>query len=253
MSDWGAPSFLLILSAQIKLNGGISLKNTLKGYLIGVLSTVMLFGCVAYAASYTKTIEVIYDNIKVYKDNVLCETKDANGTVVEPFIYNGTTYMPVRGTANLAGMDVTWDGATKSVYLWDELVADETYLLDVCQPYETSNYFYTHMSSKGESFEMAGEKYSNGIKLGVHGWYGLFNLNGKYSTLNCTIGHVTDNQKEKNIYFFVDGKLIKKVTMAPEELPKKISIPLNYGLQLKIMSEKEDEWGYSGIANITVK
>jgi len=36
--------------------------------------------------------------------------------IIEPFIYNGTTYMPVRGTAKLAGMDVEWDGSTKSVY-----------------------------------------------------------------------------------------------------------------------------------------
>ena len=229
------------------------MKKLIKGYFLGTLSTTVLFCCVAYAASTTKHIEVTYDNIKVYKDNVLCETRDGNGTVVEPFIYNGTTYMPLRGTANLAGMDVTWDGLTKSVYLWDDLVADETYLLDVCPPYEKSNYFDLFYSSKGESFEMAGKKYSNGIKLGVHGWYGLFNLDGRYSTLNCEIGHITENQLEKTIYFFVDGKLAKEITLTPEELPKKISIPLNYGLQLKIMSDKEDKAGYSGIANITVK
>ena len=229
------------------------MKQKLQGLIAGVLIGATITGGAVFAATGTKTIEVLYNNIKVYKDNVLCELKDANGTVIEPFIYNGTTYMPVRGTANLAGMDVTWDGATQSVYLWDEIPADGTYLLDVCPPYETSRYCDLFSSVKGENFEMAGEKYSNGIKLGVHGWYALFNLNSKYSSIECTVGHATDNQLEKTVYFYVDGKLVKEVTIHAEELPKKISIPVRYGLQLKIMSDKEDESGYIGIGNITVK
>jgi len=229
------------------------LKNTLKGYLIGVLSTVMLISCVAYAASTTKTIEVLYDNIKVYKDNVLCETKDANGTVVEPFIYNGTTYMPVRGTANLAGMDVTWDGETKSVYLWDEMSAEDTYLLDVCMPYDV-DYFRTHRASEGKSFEMAGEKYSNGIETMYNG-YALFNLNSKYSALNCTVGHTDANMSEKVVTFVVDGKTVKTVELESGCLPKKISVPLNNGLQLKIVTNviTPNSYTYIGIGNMTVK
>lgn len=76
------------------------MKNTLKGYLIGVLSTVMLIGCVAYAAGNTKTVEALYNNIKIYVDGVKIDPKDANGNTVEPFIYNGTTYLPVRTKIN---------------------------------------------------------------------------------------------------------------------------------------------------------
>lgn len=41
------------------------LKKTLKGYLLGFLTATLLFSGVVYAASSTKTIDVIYDNIKV--------------------------------------------------------------------------------------------------------------------------------------------------------------------------------------------
>lgn len=228
------------------------MKQRLQGAVAGVLIGALCTGSAVFAKSKLETIEVEYDNIKVYKDNVLCELKDSNGSVIEPFIYNGTTYMPVRGTANIAGMDVTWDGNTKSVYLWDEMVQDGTYLMEVCPPYEKSSYCDIFLSSKGENFEMAGEKFSNGIKLGVHGWYALFNLNSKYSTVECTVGHATDNQLEKTVYFIVDGKTVKEVTLGAEELPKKISIPVSYGLQLKIMSDKSDERGYIGLGNITV-
>ncbi len=228
------------------------MKNTLKGYIIGVLSTVLLIGSVAYAASTTKSIDVIYDNIKVYKDNVLCETKDANGTVVEPFIYNGTTYMPVRGTANLAGMNVTWDGATKSVYLWDEMTADDTYLLDVVKPYDTS-YCAPYLSSESQSFEMAGKKYSNGIATTYNG-HALFNLDSKYSTLNCVVGHTSHNDTDKTITFVVDGKTVKTVNLEAQCMPKNISVPLNNGLQMKIVVKGPSGYnGTAGIGNMIVK
>lgn len=228
------------------------MKQRLQGLIAGIAIGAICTGGAVLAKTATEYIEVSYDNIKVYKDSVLCELKDSNGNVIEPFIYNGTTYMPVRGTANLADMEVTWNGNTKSVYLWDTMVPEGTYLMDVCPPYEKSSYCDIYLSSQGENFEMAGEKYSNGIKLGVHGWYALFNLNSKYSNLECTVGHATDNQLEKTVYFIVDGKTVKEITLGAEEMPKKVSIPVSYGLQLKIMSDKSDENGYIGIGNITV-
>lgn len=94
------------------------MKQKLQGLLAGLLIGTTLTGGFVFAKTGTEYIEVIYNDIKVYRDNVLCELKDANGTVIEPFIYNGTTYMPVRGAANLAGMDVQWDGSEKSIYWW---------------------------------------------------------------------------------------------------------------------------------------
>ena len=64
------------------------MKKRLQGLIAGVLIGVTITGGVVFATTGTKTIEVLYNNIKVYKDNVLCELKDANGTSVEPFIYN---------------------------------------------------------------------------------------------------------------------------------------------------------------------
>ncbi len=215
------------------------MNKTLKGYVIGVLTTTIVTGGVALAKSVTETIEVTYDNIKVYKDNVLCETKDSNGNTVEPFIYNGTTYMPVRGTAQLADMRVTWDGASKSVYLWDEMSEDgNLYALDVCPPYETESYT-AYMTNDGKSFSMANKKYANGFVFycGAKA-HAYFNLNGKYSSMEFELGHVDDSQMgDKTIRFYVDDKLVYEYEALASALPKNISIPLNYGLQLRIESD----------------
>ena len=60
-----------------------------------------------------------YDNIKLVIDGATITPKDANGSTVEPFIYNGTTYLPVRAVGNALGKQVSWDGKTKTVYLGD--------------------------------------------------------------------------------------------------------------------------------------
>ncbi|MCD8159106.1 MAG: copper amine oxidase N-terminal domain-containing protein [Clostridiales bacterium] len=96
------------------------MKKELKGFICGVLAAALCSSILVYGKSGYENIQVAYNNIKVYKDNVLCQLEDADGNTIEPFIYNGTTYLPLRGAATAADMDVTWDGDTKSVYLWDE-------------------------------------------------------------------------------------------------------------------------------------
>lgn len=233
------------------------MKQRLQGLIAGVLIGTTLTGGTVLASKGTKTIEILYNNIKVYKDNVLCELKDANGSVIEPFVYNGTTYMPVRGTANLAGMEVEWDGATQSVYLWDEIPMNGTYLLEVCPPYATDGY-RSYIQQKGESFAMSGTKYSNGFTLGDEG-YAYFNLNSKYSNIEFDIGHLDGTELDDcTISFFADGKLIEEIVVEGDGLPQTISLPVNYALQLKVLFSDTTSGrifpdGQVGFGNVTVK
>ena len=86
--------------------------------IIAVTLTAMLaLGLTVFAKQATETISVIYDNIKILIDGVEYTAYDANGNVVEPFIYNGTTYLPVRGIANAFDVDVNWDSENSIVNL----------------------------------------------------------------------------------------------------------------------------------------
>lgn len=64
-----------------------------------------------------QTIAIEYNDIKVTLDGKPVELKDATGKTIEPFTYNGTTYLPVRAVANLLGVNVKWDGDTSTIYL----------------------------------------------------------------------------------------------------------------------------------------
>ena len=85
--------------------------------LVAVLCCSLALVTVAYATNATKTIQAAYRNIKLVIDGVPVTPRDSNGNVVEPFIYNGTTYLPVRAVGEALGKEVSWDGNTNTVYV----------------------------------------------------------------------------------------------------------------------------------------
>ena len=68
-------------------------------------------------APETTVSAMIVPELTVSLDGVAQHFKDAGGSVVYPVAYNGTTYLPVRAIAGLAGLEVGWDGATSTVSL----------------------------------------------------------------------------------------------------------------------------------------
>lgn len=218
------------------------MKEGIKGMIVGLLVGTTIAGGTVWAATGMKTIDVIYDNIKIYMDGDLVEPKDANGQTVEPFIYNGTTYLPVRAVGNAIGKEVSWDGVEKVVYLGAKPGNIENWL-DVCGPYQYS---------KGEEyrlidnkyFTMSGQKYTNGFVL-----YGtrnmnqapieaLFNLNGKYNSLSFKVGHIDGSENHNwtmNIY--LDGVIAYTKKLQYDDVAQDVTIPLNGALQMKIALE----------------
>lgn len=53
----------------------------------------------------------------IYVDDARLDARDANGNPVEVFIYNGTTYLPVRAVGEAVGKAVQWESKTSSVYI----------------------------------------------------------------------------------------------------------------------------------------
>jgi len=84
---------------------------------IGVIATVLLFGSVAAAASRTESISVIFRDIKIVIDGEEFIPEDINGNTVEPFIHNGTTYLPVRAVGQALDREVTWDSNANTVHI----------------------------------------------------------------------------------------------------------------------------------------
>lgn len=222
------------------------MKERLKGMIVGLLVGTTIAGGTVWAATGMKTIDVMYDNIKIYMDGELVEPKDANGQTVEPFIYNGTTYLPVRAVGNAIGKEVNWDGVEKVVYLGAKPGNVENWL-DVCGPYQYKD-GEEYRLTENKYFTMSGNKYTNGFVLSTtyDSAEALFNLNGKYDKLSFTVGHI-DETKAKNaiLNIYLDGIIAYTTTLNYDDVAKKVSVPLNNALQMKIEIARVDgdSWG----------
>ena len=94
------------------------MKDKLKGIVLGIVIGVMLVPT-AFAAIGTVTKNLSYDDIKISLNGKIIEPKDANGNKIEPFIIEGTTYLPVRAVCDALGLNVEWEATSKTVLLMD--------------------------------------------------------------------------------------------------------------------------------------
>ena len=79
-----------------------------------------LFLTTSYAANtYRKTITVT-SGVNVEFNNEAIDMTDANGKAVEAFIYNGTTYVPIRAVSNAFGADIGYDRNTQTISIYDD-------------------------------------------------------------------------------------------------------------------------------------
>lgn len=83
---------------------------------IALVVTVALTAT-AFATVGSRTAELFYNNIKIMLNGKEVVPTDGNGNAIEPFIIDGTTYLPVRGVASALGLNVGWDAETSSVTL----------------------------------------------------------------------------------------------------------------------------------------
>lgn len=90
-----------------------------KSFVLGLLISALAFSLMttAIAASRSKQVTAEYPGVKISVNGEIVTPTTADGTEVEPFIIDGTTYLPVRGVASLLGADVGWDQETKTVIL----------------------------------------------------------------------------------------------------------------------------------------
>lgn len=68
-------------------------------------------------SSRRENVTITYRDIKINVDGELITPRDSEGKVVEPFIMNDSTYLPLRAVANALGLEVGWDDAASAAHL----------------------------------------------------------------------------------------------------------------------------------------
>lgn len=204
----------------------------------------------AFGASVGKNITVFFNDIKLMVDEKVITPKDANGNIVEPFIYNGTTYLPVRALAEALGQDVNWDSNTATVVI-GKYDAGESLYPDV--KLEKMDYLYenrAHIESNSSIKDNFGNSYTGYIYVEAGGTSNgniTYALNSKYSKLTGTVilkyDYRNRDNNEGELLFITDDKVVKKVSLLNAgDSPVDFQIDLNNVNRLEIQCTGKAGW-----------
>ena len=196
----------------------------------------MLVTTAAASSSSKKMIEANYMGIKLVVDGVEVTPKDPDGNAVDPFISDGTTYLPVRAVGEALGKEVTWDGDTKTVYIGKVPGEEENWMTKV-PVYQLEHAKLYDGSDRKATFEVAGKTQTLGVTFGT--WtggrpYAIWNTNGEYKTMNLTVGHMGNDSGDVMMEVYLDGEYSTEYELKSDAAPKTLSIPLNYAPNVKL-------------------
>ncbi len=99
--------------------GDPDMKKTRHSRLLVFVLIAVLFAAAAipaYAALSSMDITV-FNGVTIFVDGKELHPTDVKGNDVDAFIYEGTTYVPLRAVGEALGAEVSWNKDTKTVYV----------------------------------------------------------------------------------------------------------------------------------------
>jgi len=242
-----------------KKRGGLWMKKPkswLKGFIMGlIIATVTTSGITVWASVGSKMLTANFNNIRLFVDGELIIPKDGNGKEVEPFIVDGTTYLPVRAVANALNKDVTWDGNTQTVYIGKVPgQANYKYMFDVLKAYES----YGLQGVENAPVKMLGDTYEHSVIIETgddnKSAFISYNLKGQYKTIHGYIGSVDGYfGSSGTLSIELDGKPYMEYQVEKDMLVKEIVIDVTGVKLMKIKLQEDAGRAYFGFGNVTIE
>ena len=195
-----------------------------------VLTLVLLCGIAigAGASGALQEIKAYLDpSITIKMEGEAQTFLDAKGNRVYPITYQGSTYLPVRAVAGLAGFEVNWDQATRTVDLGESKGVD---LIDTYKAYQLDDTVWSWakqvQTADGQNEDISGVSCSHWLSFGTYpsgagDAAASFNLLGKHETLtfsyfssiDVTLTVLGDNGSVLGEYNIKGGAVAQTVTV----------------------------------------
>ena len=225
-------------------------RERLKGFITGIIVATIITSA-GFAASNGKMIEVFYGTIKDIKINQV--SKMSTGDLA-PFVYKGSTFVPLRYISDNLGLPVKWDNQTKVIHIGEMPGENETYIgdgIDYMNYQEGMdwNYFAYNYNSEKPMKDNIGNEYSNYciLRVGTRSWnYLEFPTNGQYKRFKANLA-LTDEYKNTKgtlkFEIFADDKLVYEKTMQAGEMPENIDVAINSAIKVKFKLSNPESGG----------
>ena len=223
--------------------------HSISAFLAGVLAPLLLTSAVPSAVAASGRSVTIFPGVTIYLDDVKLDPTDANGKPVEAFIYNGTTYLPVRAVSEALGKPVQWDGKTHSVYIGKHS-SDKPAVMLRDLDYFSGDHTLYYADSQNDN---TGVTHLNCITRGLDRTY---LIDGQYSALSGVLyqkygWRAMSGEVKLNVYG--DGALIYSYTYDGTGLrPVPFNVDLTGVLELRVKFTTTERYSndsdaYSGV------
>lgn len=222
-----------------------------KSFAAGMLTMALILalGIPALAAGNIRSLQnVTVGGIHIVIDGQELHPTDVNGNPVDPFVYNGTTYLPIRAVANALGKAVSWDGPTYTVYLGDmdgQLEYPTVMLKDMKS-------IAGSPESQSNLTDNYGNRYNSAIKCEPMSHSSMeYLLNMKYSRFKGTL-YVPEGMTGGNLTMTIeaDGRVLyTSPRMEKTSAPVDVDVNVTGYNDIKIYFTYEGSWWDLGLAD----
>lgn len=207
----------------------------LKGYILSFILGALLFGGISVYAS-TSSIDVNY----LIKDIIINGVSKMPNE--RPFVYKGTTYVPLRYISESLGYSVKWEGESKTIYIGEIAKEKRAYPGSTIEPINTQ----TGITGGIESVYLGSiirdnlsNEYNSYIRFSGYidkSIYTEFPVNGLYNkfTANFAITDKYKNTKASIIFrVYADDELIYSKSYKAGDMPEDINVDIKNAIKVK--------------------
>ena len=212
----------------------------MQGFIAGLLVVLLLLplGTALGSPTWTtRNISVLQGGIRTVVNGQQVTLRDAQGRVIEPMVFEGSTFVPLRAISEALGYPVSWDGATTTVYVGRQ--PQGTPFLQAAPWFERSR-------METRTVNMLGNPYANAIVTGIIGGWSHHNLNAQFSTLSGTIGRIDGTGSRageiSTVSFIGDGRELASFNVDGNTMPTEISVDVTGVLVLRIQITLPSQW-----------
>ncbi len=242
------------------------MKKFIQGLGLGIILTaVVLTPIQTFAKSGKYNLEAYYNNIKVMVNGNYVNLSSSNGDSVEPFIVDGTTYLPVGAIADALGVPVGWDNVSNTVILGNKPDGQGTSLTELGI---FSGDYSSYSFKTFDTFETnIGKKYYDGYIFSEYHSEAdaTFLLNGQYDSFDFTLApyKTCKGEDERNLFLYNDWSfrvygddvLLYELDELPSDLitPINVSLDVENVVRLKIVAPSYNTTYVYGILDPTLR
>ncbi len=134
--EWDSASKTIFIGKTLSDPSGLGTNNTETNLLRTTQDKTNATSKARYVTAYLKP------DVLVMNDFVIQSFSDTNGKIVYPIIYNGTTYLPIRGIGEMLNKTIQWDGVNGIISIQDVCEDDD------CEESDTETAVETHLTKE---------------------------------------------------------------------------------------------------------